>query len=179
LVPSIPIGIFNNMESTLDVWMSHGDHVIEMPEGFEVLASTPACPISAMCNKDKTIYGIQFHPEVVHTPMGMDIIRNFLFTVAACKGGWTMGRFIDESVEKIKDLAGNSRVVCGLSGGVDSSVAAALIDRAIGDQMEAIFVDNGLLREGEVDEVRSLFTNDYPFNFVIVNAADRFLTALR
>jgi len=172
------IGIFSDMESDLDVWMSHGDHVIEMPEDFQVLASTPACPISAMGNKNKKIYGIQFHPEVVHTPMGMDIIRNFLFTVAACKGGWTMSRFIDESVEKIKDLVGNSRVVCGLSGGVDSSVTAALIDRAIGDRMEAIFVDNGLLREGEVDEIRSLFTDDYPFNFVIVDAADRFLTAL-
>jgi len=173
------IGIFRDMGSDLDVWMSHGDHVIEMPEDFQVLASTPACPISAMCNKDKKIYGIQFHPEVVHTPMGMDIIRNFLFTVAACKGGWTMGRFIDESVGKIKDLVGDSSVICGLSGGVDSSVAAALIDRAVGDQMEAIFVDNGLLREGEVDEIRSLFTDDYPFNFVIVDAADRFLTALR
>ena len=174
-----PVGIFNDMGSALDVWMSHGDHVIEMPEGFQILASTPDCPISAMCNKDKKIYGIQFHPEVVHTPMGMDIIRNFLFTVAACEGGWTMGRFIDESVGKIKDLVGDSSVTCGLSGGVDSSVAAALIDRAIGDRMEAIFVDNGLLREGEVDEIRSLFTDEYPFNFVIVDAADQFLKALK
>ncbi|MDO9516027.1 MAG: glutamine-hydrolyzing GMP synthase [Syntrophales bacterium] len=174
-----PIGIFADLPSRLAVWMSHGDHVTQAPEGFSVLAGTSACPIAAMANSDKKIYGIQFHPEVVHTPKGLDIIRNFLFNVASCKGGWTMGKFIDESVTRIRDLVGDDTVICGLSGGVDSSVAAALIHRAIGDQMKAIFVDNGLLRAGEVEEVHTLFTKEYPLNFRIVDAGERFITALK
>jgi len=174
-----PIGIFAGLPSRLNVWMSHGDHVIEAPKGFTVLAGTSACPIAAMAHSDRKIYGIQFHPEVVHTPRGLDIIRNFLFTVASCSGGWTMGRFIDESVARIKDTVGDQRVICGLSGGVDSSVAAALLHRAIGDQMKAIFVDNGLLREGEVEEIRTLFTKEYPLDFRIVDAADRFIAELK
>lgn len=177
-VPS-PIGIFSGLPSRIDVWMSHGDHVTQAPEGFEVLAGTSACPIAGMADTDRKIYGIQFHPEVVHTPRGLDIIRNFLFDVASCKGGWTMGRFIDESVARIRGRVGDQTVICGLSGGVDSSVAAALLHRAIGDQMKAIFVDNGLLREGEVEEIRSLFTKEYPLDFRIVDAADRFLAALQ
>jgi GMP synthase (glutamine-hydrolysing) len=172
-------GIFSDMKPVLDVWMSHGDHVLKMPEGFKILASTPACPISAMGSDNKKVYGLQFHPEVVHTPKGKDILRNFLFRIAGCKGGWTMSKFLDESVERIKDLAGDSRIVCGLSGGVDSAVTAALIDRAIGDQMNSIFVDNGLLREGEVDEIRSIFTDDYPLNVLIVDAGREFLDALK
>jgi len=156
-----------------------GDHVTKAPEGFRTLAGTPACPIAAMANSEKKIYGIQFHPEVVHTPRGSDIIRNFLFNVASCRGGWTMDRFVDESVKKIKTLVGDHNVICGLSGGVDSSVAAALIHRAIGDRMKAVFVDNGLLRKGEVDGIRSMFTNDYPLNFRIVDAAERFLAELK
>ena len=174
-----PTGIFRDMPSDLDVWMSHGDHVTKAPEGFRTLAGTPACPIAAMANSDRKICGIQFHPEVVHTPRGSDIIRNFLFNVASCRGGWTMDRFIDESVKRIKTLVGNHNVICGLSGGVDSSVAAALIHRAIGDRMKAVFVDNGLLRDGEVEEIHSMFTNDYPLNFRIVDAAERFLTELK
>jgi len=174
-----PIGIFADLPSRINVWMSHGDHVTKTPKRFSVLAGTSACPIAAMGDSDRKIYGIQFHPEVVHTPRGLDIIRNFLFSVASCTGGWTMGRFIDESVARIKDLVGDQTVICGLSGGVDSSVAAALIHRAIGDQMKAIFVDNGLLREGEVEDVRTIFTKEYPLNFRIVDAAERFITALR
>lgn len=172
-----PAGIFKDMPSSLDVWMSHGDHVTTLPEGFRMMAGTPSCPISAMAAG--TIYGIQFHPEVVHTPRGADIIRNFLFNVAACSGEWTMGKFVDESVEKIKTVVGNHNVICGLSGGVDSSVTAALIHRAIGDQMKAIFVDNGLLREGEVEGIRHMFTHDYPLNFRIVDAADLFIDELK
>ena len=172
-----PTGIFRDMPSSLNVWMSHGDHVTKAPEGFRTLAGTPACPISTMGGGK--IYGIQFHPEVVHTPKGSDIIGNFLFNVASCKSGWTMGRFVDESVQRIKALVGNHNVICGLSGGVDSSVTAALINRAIGDRMKAIFVDNGLLREGEVEEIRSMFTNHYPFDFQIVDAADLFLDGLK
>jgi len=174
-----PIGIFTDLPSRINVWMSHGDHVTKAPKGFSVLAGTSACPIAAMADSDRKIYGIQFHPEVVHTPRGLDIIRNFLFSVASCKGGWTMDRFIDESITKIRTLVGDQTVICGLSGGVDSSVTAALIHRAIGDQMKAIFVDNGLLREGEVEEVRALFTDEYPLNFRIVDAAERFITELK
>ena len=174
-----PIGIFADLPSRLNVWMSHGDHVTKAPEGFQVLAGTSACPIAAMADSDRKIYGIQFHPEVVHTPKGLDIIRNFLFTVASCRGEWTMGRFIDESVTRIRTLVGDQTLICGLSGGVDSSVTAALIHRAIGDRMKAIFVDNGLLREGEVEEIRTLFTEEYPLNFRIVDAAERFLTELK
>jgi len=174
-----PIGIFADLPSRINVWMSHGDHVTKTPKGFSVLAGTSACPIAAMGDSDRKIYGIQFHPEVVHTPRGLDIIRNFLFSVASCRGEWTMGRFIDESVERIRTLVGDQPVICGLSGGVDSSVTAALIHRAIGDQMKAIFVDNGLLREGEVEEVRALFTDEYPLNFRIVDAAERFITELK
>jgi len=174
-----PAGIFAGLPASLDVWMSHGDHVTALPEGFRVLAGTAACPIAAIADSDHRIYGIQFHPEVVHTPRGFDIIRNFLFGVASCRGGWTMERFIDESVSKIRDVVGDQTVICGLSGGVDSSVAAALLHRAIGDRMKAIFVDNGLLREGEVEEIRTLFTGEYPLDFRIVDATDRFLTELK
>jgi len=172
-----PAGIFKDMPSGLDVWMSHGDHVTALPEGFRTVAGTPSCPIAAMASD--SMYGIQFHPEVVHTPRGTDIIRNFLFTVAACSGEWTMGKFIDEAVEAIRTTVGDHNVICGLSGGVDSSVAAALIHRAIGDQMKAIFVDNGLLRKQEVEEIRRMFTHDYPINFRIVDAADLFLDELK
>ncbi|MBN2538552.1 MAG: glutamine-hydrolyzing GMP synthase [Deltaproteobacteria bacterium] len=172
-------GIFQDMESPLHVWMSHGDHVAAVPEGFRVLASTHDCLISAMMDKAGRMFGIQFHPEVVHTPKGVEIIRNFLFHVAGCRGDWTMGRFAEESVRRIRDTVGDSNVICGLSGGVDSAVAAALINSAIGDQMKAIFVDNGVLRKGEVDEIRTLFTEDYKLDFRIVDASARFIDALR
>jgi GMP synthase (glutamine-hydrolysing) len=172
-------GIFQDMESPLQVWMSHGDHVAEVPEGFRVLATTSDCPIASMVYERKKRYGIQFHPEVVHTPKGVEIIRNFLFHVAGCTGDWTMDRFAEESVKKIRDTVGNSNVICGLSGGVDSAVAAALINSAIGSQMKAIFVDNGLLRKGEVDEIRTIFAEDYMLDFRIVDARARFIDALR
>jgi GMP synthase (glutamine-hydrolysing) len=172
-------GIFQDMESPLQVWMSHGDHVAAVPEGFRVLATTSDCPIASMVDERKKRYGIQFHPEVVHTPKGVEIIRNFLFHVAGCTGDWTMDRFAEESVKKIRDTVGDSNVICGLSGGVDSAVAAALINSAIGSQMKAIFVDNGLLRKGEVDEIRTIFAEDYMLDFRVVDARARFIDALR
>ncbi|MCD6570232.1 MAG: glutamine-hydrolyzing GMP synthase [Deltaproteobacteria bacterium] len=173
------MGVFDGMGETLNVWMSHGDHVVAPPQGFRMLAHTSTCPIAAMGEPTKKIYGVQFHPEVAHTPKGMDILKNFLFKIAGCRGDWTMSRFIEESVDKIRTRVGASNVICGLSGGVDSAVTAALIHRAIGDQMRAIFVDNGLLRSHEVDEIRSIFTSDYPLNIRIVDAIDEFLDALR
>jgi len=172
-------GIFRWMESPLDVWMSHGDQVVAVPEGFQVLASTRDCPIASMVDDEGKRYGIQFHPEVVHTPKGIEIIRNFLFHVAGCTGDWTMGLFAEESVKRISDTVGEANVICGLSGGVDSAVAAALINAAIGSQMKAIFVDNGLLRKGEVDDIRTLFTEDYKLDFRIVDARARFVDALK
>ncbi len=171
--------IFDNMGSHLDVWMSHGDHVTEPPEGFEVLARTASCSVAAMGNVGRKIYGVQFHPEVVHTPRGIELLRNFLYTVARCRGGWTMETFIEESVQSIKKRVKDSNVVCGLSGGIDSAVVAALIDRAVGKQMKAVFVDNGLLRANEVEEIRSIFSEDYPLDVTIADARDRFLDALK
>ncbi len=171
--------IFNGLDYRLDVWMSHGDHVTVVPDGFKILAQTSACSIASMGNDAKKIYGVQFHPEVVHTLQGMDILRNFLYHVADCRGGWTMSKFIEESVERIRSQVADSSVICALSGGVDSSVVAALIERAIGDRMKAVFVDNGLLRAHEVDEIRSMFTDDYPLNITIVDAKKEFLDALK
>lgn len=173
-----PSNIFDGLDSSLEVWMSHGDHVRVLPEGFQALARTPACPVAAMGNETRRIYGVQFHPEVVHTPCGTDMLRNFLFRIAGCKGDWTMSRFIETSVHEISERVKDANVICALSGGVDSAVVAALINRAIGSQMKAIFVDNGLLRANEVDEIRSIFTVDYPIDIHIVDAERMFLDAL-
>ncbi|HNU75721.1 MAG TPA: glutamine-hydrolyzing GMP synthase, partial [Deltaproteobacteria bacterium] len=171
--------LFEGVGRRVDVWMSHGDHVVRPPEGFEVLAHTDACPVAAMGSEERNIYGVQFHPEVVHTPRGKEILKNFLFGIAGLSGGWTMAGFIEESVRSIRSQVGDGRVICGLSGGVDSAVTAALIHRAIGEKMTAIFVDNGVLRYGEVDEIRRIFTRDYPLNLDIVDAGRLFLDNLR
>jgi GMP synthase (glutamine-hydrolysing) len=171
--------IFGSLEQQLDVWMSHGDHVTIVPHGYKILAHTSTCSIASMGNDIKKIYGVQFHPEVVHTIQGMDMLRNFLYRVAGCRGGWTMTKFIEESISRIRSRVADSNVICALSGGVDSAVVAALIERAIGDQMKAVFVDNGLLRAREVDEIRSMFADDYPLNITIVDAKKEFLDALK
>lgn len=169
---------FSRLGVKIDVWMSHGDHVTEVPKGFKILASTSACPVASMGDTERNLYGVQFHPEVVHTPQGKEILENFLFKIARCRGGWTMAGFIEESVDAIRKTVGDGRVICGLSGGVDSAVVAALIHRAIGSRMTAIFVDNGVLRAGEVDEIQRIFTHEYPLNIDIVDAGKRFLDAL-
>jgi len=170
--------LFEGLDQQLDVWMSHGDSVSAVPEGFEILAKTNECPVAAMRHPTRRIYGVQFHPEVVHTPKGSEILRNYLFGAAGCEGGWTMAGFIEESVEQIRRRVGNEKVICGLSGGVDSSVTAALLNRAIGDQMHAVFVDNGLLREAEAQQIQTFFTRDYPLNLHFVDASEQFLEAL-
>jgi GMP synthase (glutamine-hydrolysing) len=172
-------GLFSGLGDNLDVWMSHGDHVAEPPEGFEILAHTGSCEVAAMGDNVRKIYGVQFHPEVVHTPKGKEILKNFLFGIAGCSGGWTMKGFIEESVKAIRSQVGNGKVICGMSGGVDSAVVAALINKAIGKQMTAIFVDNGVLRGGEAEEIRNTFTNIYPLNLDIVDAGALFLDALK
>jgi GMP synthase (glutamine-hydrolysing) len=171
-------GLFDGFSLGMDVWMSHGDHVKVPPAGFAVLAHTSSC-IASMGDFKRKIFGVQFHPEVVHTPRGMEVLRNFLFNIAGCRGEWTMASFIEETVAKIRATVGKDNLICGLSGGVDSSVAAALIHKAIGRQMTAIFVDNGLLRANEVDEIRQMFTHDYPINLDIVDAGDLFLNELK
>ncbi len=170
--------LFEGFADTLDVWMSHGDRVEEMPEGFVRLASSPSCPTAAMGDPERQIYGLQFHPEVVHTPRGMEVFRNFLFGVAGCRGDWSMRSFIDRTEAQLRERIGEARVLCALSGGVDSTVTAALLDKAIGRQVVCVFVDNGLLRKGEAERVRRFFTEEYPVNFHFVNAGEQFLEGL-
>jgi GMP synthase (glutamine-hydrolysing) len=171
-------GLFEQMPRELDVWMSHGDRVGTLPEGFSVLARTGTCPIAAMGDRSRGMYGVQFHPEVVHTPLGIDVIRNFLFGIAGCEGGWSMAGFADGAVEAIRRQVGGGRVICALSGGVDSAVVAALLERAVGRQASCVFVDNGLLRAGEAEEIRRVFRDEFPVNLRFVDAADEFLRAL-
>ncbi len=168
--------LFHNLESDLQVWISHGDRIEEMPEGFEALASSLNAPCAAM-GLDRVL-GIQFHPEVVHTPQGKDILANFLFNIAHIEPNWTAHSFIETAVEQIRAQVGDKHVLCGLSGGVDSSVAAALIYKAIGDRLTCLFVDNGLLRLGEAEEVVETFGRNLHMNLVAVDASDRFLEAL-
>ena len=163
----------------LRVWMSHGDAVDALPRDFEVQARTDHAPFAAIRHATKPIYGIQFHPEVHHTPQGRAILRNFLVAVARLPQDWRMEDFLRESVEKVKDQVGDGRVVCGISGGIDSAVAALLVHRAVGDRLTGIFVDTGLLRIGERGLVEQEFRDHFRVNIRVVDAADRFLEALR
>ena len=159
-------------------WMSHGDRVLRLPEGFVVLATSESSPFAAVRHAERPIWGVQFHPEVVHTEGGAQILANFVETICGCRGSWTMEAFIEEEIARIRERAGGGRVICGLSGGVDSSVAAALVHRAIGDQLTCIFVDNGLLRQNERDDVEALFGELLHIPLVTVDASQRFVDAL-
>ena len=160
------------------VWMSHGDRVDAIPPGFSVLATTPHSPFAAIGNAARRLYAVQFHPEVVHTPRGTEMLRSFLFDCAGLTGSWSMRGFIEEQVQAIQKKVGKGRVLCGLSGGVDSAVCALLLHRAIGAQLHCIFVDNGLLREGEVNQVEELFRDRFHVPLSTVAASERFLKAL-
>jgi GMP synthase (glutamine-hydrolysing) len=168
---------FTSPPLRLPVWMSHGDSVDQLPAGFSVLACTESNPIAAIAN-DEGIVGLQFHPEVTHTPQGKDIIRNFLFRICNCEPGWTAGSMIEESVEQIRTRVGQERVICGLSGGVDSAVAALLVHRAIDKQLTCVFVDTGLLRAGEREQVIATFSSHLHIPLVVVDARTRFLARL-
>ena len=161
-----------------EVWMSHGDRVERAPDGFEIVATTESAPFAAIADETRSFYGVQFHPEVVHTPDGARLIENFVRRVAGLDGDWTMAAFRDQAVAAIREQVGQGRVVCGLSGGVDSAVAAVLIHEAIGDRLTCIFVDHGLMREGEGDEVVRLFREEHDIPLVHVDAADTFIDAL-
>lgn len=164
---------------TIQVWMSHGDRIVEMPKGFAAIGGSENSPVAAMTDESHSIYGVQFHPEVAHTPKGKEILANFLFRVCGLSPLWTMHSFIEASVEKIRRLVGKENIVLGLSGGVDSSVAAVLLHRALGDQLTCIFVNNGLLRKGEGDEVLHTFREGIGIHLEYVDASERFLKALR
>jgi GMP synthase (glutamine-hydrolysing) len=160
------------------VWMSHGDRVTSLPPGFEPVAVSDGAPFAAIADETRRYYGVQFHPEVVHTPDGAKLLANFVHGVAGCSGDWTMAAFRAQAVQRIRDQVGQGRVICGLSGGVDSSVAAVLLHEAIGDQLTCIFVDHGLLRKGEAEEVVEMFGGHYNIPLVHRNAADMFIDAL-
>jgi GMP synthase (glutamine-hydrolysing) len=160
------------------VWMSHGDHVETLPDGFEVVSETENAPVAAIQNVERNLYGVQFHPEVNHTPRGEIIVDTFVRKICGCKGQWTPGKIIEDAVARIHEQVGDQKVILGLSGGVDSSVAAALIKRAIGDQLTCVFVDNGLLRLAEGDQVMATFAENMGVKVIRVNAEDRFLQAL-
>jgi len=160
-------------------WMSHGDQVMQAPSGFEVLASTETTPVAAFESKEKKIYGVQWHPEVKHSEQGQKVLENFLYKGAGINPTWTSGNVISEQVEKIRAQVGSARVICGLSGGVDSAVAAALVHKAVGDQLTAVFVDHGLLRAGEAEQVERDYVAATGIRLVVVNAEEKFLSALK
>lgn len=165
-------------KSYLKVWMSHGDKVTEMPLGFKLMCSTPTCPIAGMADEGRGFYAVQFHPEVTHTEKGREILETFVLKICKANPDWVMGNFAQEAVEKIRHQVGKDEVILGLSGGVDSSVTAALIHRAIGDQLTCVFVDNGLLRLHEREQVAQTFRDNMGMKLIVVDASDRFMDAL-
>jgi GMP synthase (glutamine-hydrolysing) len=177
----VPDELFAGFErdEKVTVWMSHGDHVDRPPAGYEALATTPSLPVAAFRSKSRPFYGVQFHPEVAHTPRGDEIISNFIFRICGCQPTWTPGSFIEDHVERVRRQVGDGQVICGLSGGVDSSVAAALVHRAVGDQLTCIFVDTGLLRKAEREGVERTFRRHLGIRLEVVDAADEFLEHLQ
>ncbi|MDT9027849.1 MULTISPECIES: glutamine-hydrolyzing GMP synthase [Rossellomorea] len=171
--------LFSNLPEEQVVWMSHGDLVVEAPAGFDVNATNPSCPIASMSNEEKGLYAVQFHPEVRHSVHGNEMLKNFVFDVCGCAGDWSMENFIEMEMDKIRQTVGDKKVLCALSGGVDSSVVAVLIHKAIGDQLTCIFVDHGLLRKGEADSVMKTFSDGFNMNVIKVDAQDRFLNKLK
>ena len=165
-------------ESLLDVWMSHGDKVVAMPDGFQLMASTPSCPIAGMVNEEKQLYGIQFHPEVTHTLQGERMVKHFALDICQCQPLWTAAAIIEDQIARVREQVGDSHVLLGLSGGVDSSVVAALLHKAIGDQLTCVFVDNGLLRKNEGDMVMEMFAKNMGVKVIRANAQNKFLDGL-
>lgn len=170
--------LFGDLPTNQVVWMSHGDHVTVAPEGFTVNVTSPSCKIAGMVNEERKMYAVQFHPEVQHSVHGNDLLRNFVFEICGAKGDWSMQNFIDIEIAKIRETVGNKNVLCALSGGVDSSVVAVLIHKAIGDQLTCIFVDHGLLRKGEADQVMETLSDGFNLNIIKVDAQRRFLDKL-
>lgn len=170
--------LFHGLGQSLTVWMSHGDQVQSMPEGFQALARTETCPNAAVRYDREQFWGLQFHPEVTHTPDGSEILHNFLYRICGCTGTWEMTRFVERTIERIRREAGDERVVLGLSGGVDSSVAAVLLHHAIGERLACIFVDNGVMRAREAEQVEKRFRENFHLNLRVIDASERFLDKL-
>ncbi|PYJ60631.1 MAG: glutamine-hydrolyzing GMP synthase [Verrucomicrobia bacterium] len=171
--------LFDGLGNQLDVWNSHGDEVTALPKGFRVVGTTEGCNFAAVEDRQRKLYGLQFHPEVAHTPRGREILQNFLYHICHCAMDWTMGSFIEEACARVRKQVGDQKVVLGLSGGVDSSVTAALLHKAIGDQLTCIFVNNGLLRAREEEIVQRVFGENFHVRLKYVDASDRFLTLLK
>jgi len=171
--------IFAELTGETPVWMSHGDYITAPPPGFDITAHTNSSPVAAMSDPNKQIYGVQFHPEVVHTPEGMKILRNFLFNICGCTGDWDMGSYAEQAVTAIRSKVGNKQVLCALSGGVDSSVAAVLVHKAIGEQLTCVFVNHGFLRKGEPEQVVKTFRDGFHINLIYVDATERFMSRMR
>ncbi len=170
--------LFDGLEKDTTCWMSHTYFVSTTPENFKIIGTTGTCPTAAMANDEKKLYGVQFHPEVVHTPQGKEMLSNFLYKVCGCSGDWVMSNFAQEQIAKLREKIGDKKVLCALSGGVDSSVAAVMIHQAVGKQLTCIFVDHGLLRKNEGDEVEEIFTKQFDVNMIRVNCEERFLARL-
>jgi GMP synthase (glutamine-hydrolysing) len=171
--------IFEGLEEVNHCWMSHTDYISKAPAGFKIVATTDECPAAAMANEELKLYGVQFHPEVEHTPFGKQMLSNFLFKVCGVKGDWSMVSFAESKIAEIKQLVGDKKVLCALSGGVDSSVAAVLVHKAIGKQLTCVFVDHGLLRKDEGDQVEEIFRKQFDMNLIRVNVQERFLGKLK
>jgi len=171
----VEAALFKGIAAPTPVWMSHGDSIVRPPAGFVVSANTSNTPTAAMSNAALKLYGVQFHPEVVHTREGTPLLKNFLFNICGCRGDWNMGSFIDMAVAKIRAQVGDKKVLCGLSGGVDSSVAAVLVHRAVGDQLTCVFVDHGFMRKDEAKQVVHTFRDEFHINLVHVDAMERFM----
>jgi GMP synthase (glutamine-hydrolysing) len=171
--------LFAGLKSRLTCWMSHGDSVVKLPKGFKVLAHTKNTPLAAIGDPERKLYGVQFHPEVVHTEFGVEIIKNFVYMVCGCKPTWTTKNFITETIKEIKATVGKEKILCALSGGVDSTTVSALVSRAVGKQLTCMFIDQGFMRKNEAKKINDIFTRKFKIKFVHINAAQRFYDKLR
>ena len=172
-------GIFSGLESSLMTWMSHGDSVLTLPDGFQIIAHTARTPIAAIANEEKKIYGVQFHPEVVHSEKGMEILANFVYRIANCKAEWTTGQFLNSSINEVKETVGEGKVLLALSGGVDSSALAFLLNKAIGKQLSCMFIDQGFMRLNEPEKLLQVFREQFKIPVIYVNAKERFLNKVK